>query len=610
MSLRILILTDPIGKPSYAPRLRYLCQYLADKGYDIEVYTEQFQSYDFPHSYPIYEKPITHHTTWQWAIQSFWSLLSDWRNRQFSKWLSKQVKNKDFDLVFCTTFSTFPLRAAQEIATEKHIPFFVDIRDLDEQVPGAQYQSHRQWWARPFSLWYKYINIRRRNRILRTANIISTVSPWHVDFIRQFNPNVHLIYNGFDPAQFYPAYQSTDEFLVSYIGKIYEFQNMQLIEQAIQELQLPNIHLNLHTPDNNPINISEVGDEIRRSSIALVLTNPKAKGMMTTKFFEALGCEKPILCVPSDNGILADTIHKTNAGIASSALQEIKDFILEKYNEWQKNGFTHQVVINKEQFSREKQAEQFEQLFQLTVQPIISVILPIYNAAEYLEKCLQSLVNQTYPNLQIILINDGSTDHSAQIAQEFAATDPRIEYYEQSNKGQSAARNLGLQFAKGEYISFVDSDDYIDADFYEILLHNIGVNDCIQIGYRRVTPQGIILEEKLPRYFYQFTSPCMRLYRRSIFTQYALTFQEGMIYEDVIFSLDFWNSNPTYIQIPYTGYNYTSNPLSTTAKRNRTKEQELFYILRQRLRHASTFKHWCVVLLTITRLKFHFKRYD
>ena len=218
--------------------------------------------------------------------------------------------------------------------------------------------------------------------------------------------------------------------------------------------------------------------------------------------------------------------------------------------------------------------------------------------------------NYYYPNLQIILINDGSTDHSAQIAQEFAATDPRIEYYEQSNKGQSAARNLGLQFAKGEYISFVDSDDYIDADFYEILLHNIGVNDCIQIGYRRVTPQGIILEEKLPRYFYQFTSPCMRLYRRSIFTQYALTFPEGMIYEDVIFSLDFWNSNPTYIQIPYLGYNYTSNPLSTTAKRNRTKEQELFHILRQRLRHASTFKHWCIVLLTITRLKFHFKRYD
>ena len=84
---------------------------------------------------------------------------------------------------------------------------------------------------------------------------------------------------------------------------------------------------------------------------------------MTTKFYEALGCEKPILCTPSDSEELAQTIRQTNAGLASSNINEIKAFILDKYHEWQQNGFTHQAVINKEQFSREKQAEQFEQLF-------------------------------------------------------------------------------------------------------------------------------------------------------------------------------------------------------------------------------------------------------
>ena len=363
MKLNILILADPFGKPSYAPRLRYLCDYLVRQGHQIVVYTEQFQSYDFPHAYPIIEKPLAYHNTWQWAWQSLWSLLTDWRNRRFSQWVKEQVKEHQFDLVFCTTFSTFPLRAAYEVAREKHIPLITDIRDLDEQVPGAQYQHHRQWWARPFSHWYKWTNIRRRNRVLRAADAVTTISPWHVAFIRSYNSQTHLIYNGYNPAQFYAEDTPTDVFRISYIGRLYEFQSTALVEQAVRELNLPHVELNIHTPDCRPIPLSAVGDELRRSSIALVLTNPDAKGMMTTKFFEALGCEKPVLCTPSDNGLLAQTIRETNAGLASSDIHEIKAFILDKYHEWQQNGFTRQAVIYKEPFSRERQAQQFEQLF-------------------------------------------------------------------------------------------------------------------------------------------------------------------------------------------------------------------------------------------------------
>ena len=84
---------------------------------------------------------------------------------------------------------------------------------------------------------------------------------------------------------------------------------------------------------------------------------------MTTKFFEALGCEKPILCTPSNTEELAQTIRNTNAGLASSSIDEVKAFIIEKYKEWQQQGYTRQAVINKGQFSREKQALLFEQLF-------------------------------------------------------------------------------------------------------------------------------------------------------------------------------------------------------------------------------------------------------
>jgi hypothetical protein len=174
---------------------------------------------------------------------------------------------------------------------------------------------------------------------------------------------VQLIYNGYYPSQFYAEDIPSDTFRIAYIGKIYAFQSTALVEQAARELNLPHVELNIHTPDCRPIPLNAVGDELRRSSMALVLTNPNAKGMMTTKFFEALGCEKPILCTPSDNGLLTKTIRDTNAGLASSDMDEIKAFILDKYHEWQQNGFTRQAVINKEQFSRQQQAQQFEQLF-------------------------------------------------------------------------------------------------------------------------------------------------------------------------------------------------------------------------------------------------------
>ena len=240
----------------------------------------------------------------------------------------------------------------------------------------------------------------------------------------------------------------------------------------------------------------------------------------------------------------------------------------------------------------------------------ISVIVPIFNAGAYLAKCIESLIHQPYTALQIILVNDGSTDDSLAIAKQYTAQDSRIEVYTQTNRGQSVARNLGLQYAKGEYISFVDADDYVDNDFYTVLMQHIGDLDCVQIGYKRVSAQGKVLLEKLPKHFHQFTSPCMRLYRRELFTKHDLRFPSGMIYEDVVFSLDFWGTKPSYRILSYTGYNYLANTSSTTAMRNLVAKELLFATLKEKRQLSKSLIHKLLVIYTVLRLKFHFKRYD
>lgn len=104
---------------------------------------------------------------------------------------------------------------------------------------------------------------------------------------------------------------------------------------------------------------------------------------------------------------------------------------------------------------------------------LISIIVPVYNVEPYLRKCLDSIINQTYQNLDIIIVDDGSTDGSGQICDYYQSADRRIRVFHKKNEGLSSARNLGLQHAKGEFIGFVDSDDFIDLDMYESMLHEM-----------------------------------------------------------------------------------------------------------------------------------------
>ena len=116
-------------------------------------------------------------------------------------------------------------------------------------------------------------------------------------------------------------------------------------------------------------------------------------------------------------------------------------------------------------------------------QSLISIIVPVYNTEKHLNKCLDSLVNQTYKNLQIILINDGSTDLSGKICEEYAEKDDRIIYRSVENGGVSSARNKGLALATGDYYHFPDSDDYLELDTYEYLIGLINTYNCEAVNF-------------------------------------------------------------------------------------------------------------------------------
>ncbi len=109
---------------------------------------------------------------------------------------------------------------------------------------------------------------------------------------------------------------------------------------------------------------------------------------------------------------------------------------------------------------------------------LISVIIPVYGVEKYIHQCLDSIINQSYKNLEIIVINDGTKDRSAELAKEYAKKDRRIRVYDYENGGLSVARNRGLDLAKGDYISFVDGDDWLEHDFYKRLADALETNDA------------------------------------------------------------------------------------------------------------------------------------
>lgn len=127
---------------------------------------------------------------------------------------------------------------------------------------------------------------------------------------------------------------------------------------------------------------------------------------------------------------------------------------------------------------------------------LISVIIPVYKVEKYLDECIQSVINQTYKNLEIILVDDGSPDNCGKICDEYAKKDNRIKVIHKENGGLSSARNAGLDIARGEYISFIDSDDYVSKDFIKNMSIQMANADLIICGMKNVYKEDEKCDEK------------------------------------------------------------------------------------------------------------------
>lgn len=178
---------------------------------------------------------------------------------------------------------------------------------------------------------------------------------------------------------------------------------------------------------------------------------------------------------------------------------------------------------------------------------MISIIVPIYNMQEYLDKCLHSIFCQSYVDFEVLLIDDGSTDKSADICKKYCDMDSRFQYYYQENKGLSGARNHGLKLAKGEWISFVDSDDWIGTEFLNAMWQEAqhSYTDIVVSGYERVDEEGKSLGKNFLDNAILSRQQALLMLCKDIITNHAwnklyrkemwndICFPEGRVYEDI-----------------------------------------------------------------------------
>ena len=217
------------------------------------------------------------------------------------------------------------------------------------------------------------------------------------------------------------------------------------------------------------------------------------------------------------------------------------------------------------------------------MEPLISVVIPVYNAGEYLRRCLSSVCGQSYQNWEIILIDDGSTDGSGSICDEFAGEDGRIRAIHQKNAGVSASRNRGIDLAKGDHITFLDSDDWIEANLYQRLADEIRDQDpdIIQWAYEVDDADGHCIYKKRYRvktleacdcnqifeYFAPIGYVWNKIYKMQVIDSLSARFEEGVsLYEDMLFNLFLLSNNRTILLHDHVGTHYMQYPASLGRK--------------------------------------------
>ena len=223
---------------------------------------------------------------------------------------------------------------------------------------------------------------------------------------------------------------------------------------------------------------------------------------------------------------------------------------------------------------------------------MISVIVPIYNVERYLEECLNSIQHQTYTNIEVILVNDGSTDQSKIICERFCEADSRFHVIHQTNQGQSVARNVGVTASKGEYIAFVDSDDIIQHNYLETLMQHMGEDVDIVESQFTVHKKDFLAEnfqdikiifegnseeavKVVPNHLLS-VNPVTKLYRRAIVE--AVPYLEELIFEDIYSGIGMLKYIRKIVKIDYVGYYYRQHATSTMHRKFTEKNLDVFVV--------------------------------
>ena len=214
----------------------------------------------------------------------------------------------------------------------------------------------------------------------------------------------------------------------------------------------------------------------------------------------------------------------------------------------------------------------------------ISIIVPVYNTAKYLDKCIQTLIKQTLEDIEIIFIDDGSEDGSAEILKNYAKNDKRISILNQNHKRQGAARNYGLSIAQGEYIGFVDSDDWVELDMFDqaketdsdIVMCSMntfedGTNKIIVNTYntldifnQKFFENSFTPQDTLNFIFNISVSPCNKIYRKSLIVKNNIKFPENIYFEDNAFFFKSWLNAQKISLLNQKLYQYRKSTASTT----------------------------------------------
>lgn len=217
-----------------------------------------------------------------------------------------------------------------------------------------------------------------------------------------------------------------------------------------------------------------------------------------------------------------------------------------------------------------------------------SIVVPVYNAEKYIDRCVNSIINQTHKEIEIILVNDGSKDRSGEICDEYAQKDTRIKVIHKPNGGVSSARNSGLKKAIGDYIIFVDSDDWIEKDMIarldKILIEDKEL-DCIIYNLKNIEKSDIREDELLNNIAYlikteKINPPWNKVYKREILNKNNIKFDKKVqIGEDLLFNIQYLKNTKKIYLLNDILYNYvTENGQSLTKKYKKDKYEQLTHV--------------------------------